>query len=97
MTEKKAMDSAEIDFFPYISITPDDYRWCAQTNEAVLTFILSRDFVAEALHAKPVLGNARLILDYGDVIRPACEHALAAGHLVKTGTQIEVTLLPQDI
>ena len=91
------MDTAAINFFPYIAITPDDYRWSAQTDESVLTFILSRDFVAEALHAKPVLGNARLILDYGDVIRPACEHALASGHLVKVGSQIEVTLQPQDI
>lgn len=91
------MNTAEIDFFPYISITPDDYRWNAQTDEATLTFILSRNFVAEALHAKPVLGNARLILDYGHVIRPACEHALASGHLVKVGSQVEVTLVPQDL
>lgn len=88
---------ADITFFPYIHVAPQDYRWRAQAGDTALTFILPRSFVDEGLHAMPVLGNMRLVLDYGKVIRPACKRAFESRGGIRVDDHLEITLAPQDL
>ncbi|HVJ41858.1 MAG TPA: hypothetical protein VM639_10180 [Dongiaceae bacterium] len=91
------MQDAEIEFFSYIYVEPEDYRWPAQLGDSALVFVLPRNFVAEGLHATPVLGNLRLVLDYGKVIRVACERALRNRGGTRVDDHLEVVLLTQDL
>ncbi|HVJ32636.1 MAG TPA: hypothetical protein VND94_05905 [Terriglobia bacterium] len=91
------MEDPEIEFFPYIYVEPEDYRWRAQAGESSLVFVLPRSFVAEGLHATPVLGNLRLVLDYGKVIRVACQRALKSRGGIRVNDHIEITLQTQDL